>query len=94
MFSQDIKMAFGLDKCAVLEIRRKRQVSSSRINLPDDQHIREREQEGYKCLGIFQSDQTLNPKMKCKTTSGYIRRVMKLCGSKINGGNLIGGINT
>ena len=32
--------------------------------------------------------------MKVKITSEYIRRVNKLCRSKLNGGNLIGGINT
>ena len=94
IFSQDIKMSFGLDKCAVLEMRRGRQVGSSGIDLPDDQHIGEIEREGYKYLGILQLDQTLNTKMKGKITSEYIRRVKKLCRSKLNGGNLICGINT
>ena len=94
MFSQDIKMSFGLEKCAVLEIRRGRQVDSSGIDLPDDQHIGEIGEEGYQYLGILKLDQNLNTKMKEKITSEYIRRVKKLCRSKLNGGNLIGGINT
>ena len=94
IFSQDIKMLFGLEKCAVLEIRRGRPVDSSGIDLPDDQHIGEIGEEGYKYLGILQLDQNLNTKMKVKITSEYIRRVKKLCRSKLNGGNLIGGINT
>ena len=32
--------------------------------------------------------------MKGKITSEYVRRVKKLCRSKLNGGNLISGINT
>ena len=48
----------------------------------------------YKYLGILQLDKTLNTKMKGKITSEYIRRVKKLCRSKLNGGNLICGINT
>ena len=40
IFSQDIRMSFGLDKCEVLEMRRGRQVGSSGTDLPDDQHIR------------------------------------------------------
>ena len=32
--------------------------------------------------------------MKGKITSEYIRRVKKLCRSRLNGGNLIDGINT
>ena len=82
-------MSFGLEKCAVLEIRRGRQVDSSGIDLPDDQHIGEIGEEGYKYLGILQLDQNLNTKMKVKITSEYIRRVKKLCRSQ-----LIGGINT
>ena len=94
IFLQDIKMSFGPDKCAVLETRRGRQVNGSGIELPDDQHIEEIEEEGYKYLGILRLDQTLNTKMKDKITSEYIRRVKKLCRSKLKGGNLSGGINT
>ena len=94
IFSQDIKMSFGLDKCAVLEMRRGRQVGSSGIELLDDQHIGEIEEEGYKYLGILQLDQTLYTKMKGKITLKYIRRVKKLCKSKLNGGNVVDGINT
>ena len=94
IFSQDIKMSFGLETCAVLEMRRGRQVGSFGIELPDDQHIGEIEEEGYKYLGILQLDQALNTKMKGKITSQYIRRVKTLCRSKLNGGNLIDGINT
>ena len=94
IFLQDIKMSFGLDKCVGLEMRRGIQVGSSGIELPDDQHIGKIEEEGYKYLGILQLDQTLNTKMKGKITSEYITRVKKLCRSKLNGGNLIDGINT
>ena len=87
-------MPFGLEKCVVLEMRRGRQVDSGGINLPDDQHIGEIGDEGYKYLGILQLDQNLNTKMKVKIISKYIRRFKKLCRSKLNGGNLIGGINT
>ena len=86
-------MSFGLDKCEFLEMRRGRQVGSSGIDLPDDQHIREVDEESYKYLGILQLDVTLNTKMKNKTTSEYVRRVKKLCRLKLNGVNMISGIN-
>ena len=54
IFSQDIRMSFGLDKCAVLEMRRGSKLGISGIDLPDDQHVREIEEEGYKYLGILQ----------------------------------------
>lgn len=74
-------------------MRRGRKVDSSRIDQPDDQHIGEVEEEGYRFLGILLCDQTLNTKMKDTTTAEYIRRVKKLCRSKLNSGNLITGIN-
>ena len=84
-------MSFELEKCAVLEMRRGRQVDSSGIDLPDDQHIGEIGEEGYKYLGVF----TVGPKPQHQDESlEYIRRVKKLCRSKLNGGNLFGGINT
>ena len=94
IFSQDIRMSFGLVKCAILEMRRGRQVGSSGIDLPDNQHIKEVEEDGYKYLGIMQLGKILNTEMKGKITSEYVRRVKKLCRSKLNGGNLISGINT
>ena len=42
----------------------------------------------------MQLDKILNTKMKGKITSEYVRRVKKLCRSKLNGGNLISGIST
>ena len=69
VFSQDSRMSFHLDKCAVLEMKRETQIGSSGIDLPDDQHISEVEEEGYKFLGILQLDETLNTKMKDKITS-------------------------
>ena len=45
--------------------------------------------ERWRPIGILQLDQILNTKMKDKITTDYIRRVMKLCKSKLNEGNLI-----
>ena len=75
-------------------MQRGRQVGSRGIEIPEDQHIGEVEEEGYQYLCILRLDQTLNTKMKDKITAEYIRRVKKLCSSKLNRGNLIGGINT
>ena len=86
-------MSFGLETCAVLEMRRGRKVDSSGIDLPDDQYTGEVKEVGYRYLGILLLDQTLNTKMKGKITAEYVRRVKKLCRSKLNGGNLISSIN-
>ena len=91
VFSQEIRMSFGMFKCVVLEMRRGRQVGT--IKLPDCKRISEVAEEGYKYLGILELDQILNTKMKERITSEYVRRVKKLCTSKLNGGNLVSGIN-
>ena len=51
-------------------------------------------QKVYKYLGILQLNQSLHTKMKVKITLQYIRSVKKLCRSKLNGENLIGGTKT
>ena len=48
---------------------------------------REVETTGYKYLGILQLDQAMNAKMKDKIKSEYVRKVKKLCRSKLSGGN-------
>ena len=48
IFSEDIGMSFGLEKCAFLKIRRGRKVDSSETDLTHDQHIREVEEESYR----------------------------------------------
>ena len=53
IFSEDIRMSFGLEKCAVLEMRRGRKVDSSGIDLPDDQHIGEVKEVSHRYLQHF-----------------------------------------
>lgn len=48
IFSEDIGMSFGLEKCAFLEMRRGRKVDSSETDLTHDQHIREVEEDSYR----------------------------------------------
>ena len=53
IFSENIRMSFGLEKCAVLEMRRGRKVDSSGIDLPDDQHIGEVKEVSHRYLQHF-----------------------------------------
>lgn len=93
-FSNDIRMEFGLSKCAILELKRGRQVTTEGIDLGDEGIIREADPTGYKYLGVLQLDQILEKQMKHKIKEEYHRRVKKLCRSKLNSGNLIDGINS
>ena len=70
-------------------------VKSVGIELPDDKVIKSlQEGETYKYLGILQADKCLEEKMKVNYSKEYIRRFRKVLKSKLNGWNLVRGINT
>lgn len=52
-------------------MRRGRQVGSRGIELPEDQHIGEIEEEGYQYFGILWLEQTLNTKKLLLLTVNY-----------------------
>ena len=67
VFSKDIGMQFGLDKCAALTMKRGRIVKSGGIEFPNDKKIRSLEQDSsYKYLGILQSIEIQRKEMKDK----------------------------
>ena len=88
-------MKFGIEKCAVLVMKRGRLAQSEGIRLPDETTIRAMtEGERYKYLGMLEADGMLHDTMKTKIGKEYLRRVRKVAQSKLNGGNLIRAINT
>ena len=95
IISKDIGMKFGIEKCAVLVLKRSRLAQSEGIRLPDETTIRAmRGSKGYKYLGVLEADGMLHDTMKKKIGKEYLRRVRKVAQSKLNGGNLIRAINT
>ena len=63
--------------------------------MPDGKAIKLlQEGESYKYLGILEADQFLEEKMKLNVSKEYIRRIRKVLKSKLNGGNLVHGVNT
>ena len=53
------------------------------------------EGESYKYFGILEADNFLEEKMKLNVSKEYIRRLRKVkVKSKLNGGNLVRGVNT
>ena len=61
---EDIKMKFGIDNCAVLELERGRLVRNEGIELPDGERMKEVDQKGYKHLVVLQLDKVMNKEMK------------------------------
>ena len=63
--------------------------------MPDGKVIKSlQEGESYKYLGILEADKFLEEKMKFNVSKEYIRRIRKVLKSKLNGGNLVCGVNT
>ena len=94
VFSEDIGMEFGIEKCAMLVMEKGKIVKSVGIELPDDKVIKSlQEGESYKYLGILEADKFLEEKMKLNVSKEYIRRLRKVLKSKLNGGNLVRGVN-
>ena len=95
VFSEDIGMEFGIEKCAVLAMEKGKIVMSVGIELRDGKTIKSlQESESYKYLGILDADKFLEEKMKLNVSKEYIRRLRKVLKSKLNGGNLVCGVNT
>ena len=95
VFSEDIGMEFGTEKCAISVMEKGKVVKSVGIELPGGKVIKSlQEGESYKYLGILEADKFLEEKMKLIVSKEYIRRLRKVLKSKFNGGNLVRGVNT
>ena len=67
LFSADIGMDFGIEKCAILVMKKSRLVKLEEIVLPDSKVIKSlKEGEGYKYLGVLESVWSLVEDIKIK----------------------------
>ena len=95
VFSEDIGMEFGIEKCAMLVMEKGNIVKSVGIELSDGKIIKSlQEGESYKYLKILEANQFLEEKMKLNVSKEQVRRLRKVLKSKLNGGNLFRGVNT
>ena len=95
IYSRDIGMEFGIEKCAILVIKSgKRQLTDGMELLNKDKIKTFAENEAYKYLGILEADTIKQAEMKEKIQKEYLRRTRKLLETKFNSRNLIKGINT
>ena len=92
-YSDDIKMEFGLSKCAVLSMVRGKRKPSDGLELPSGDMMKDVDEEGYKYLGVLQKDSLMSTEMKQKVKTEYFRRLGLLLKSELYAGNLITGIN-
>ena len=94
IFSEDIKMEFGLSKYGVLIMKRGKVVESDGLCMPDGTMMRNIEEGGYKYLGILEADGIKHDEMKEQLKKEYIRGVRNVLKTKLNGGNIISAINS
>ena len=95
IYSQDIGMEFGIEKCAMLVMKSGKQHMTDGMELPNHDRIRTfEEKETYKYLGILEADTIKQVKMKDTIQKEYLRRTRKLLEKKLSCRNLIKGINT
>jgi len=95
IFTDDIRMEFGLSKCAMIVLKRGKLVQSDGIKMPDGEMLKSLEEgDNYKYLGVLEADTIKHQTMKETVRKEYLRRVRKVLGSKLNGGNIITAINS
>ena len=94
IFSEAIKMEFGLPKSGLLIMKRGKVVKIKGINMPDGKMMKNIEEDGCKYLGILDADSVKYEAKKGQLKKEYIRRVRNMLKSKLNGGNIISAINS
>ena len=87
----DMRMEFGINKCAMLIMKRGRLTHLEGITLPDNLQIRgmKEDDDGCKYLGVLEMEGIKHLEMKELVRKEYFRRVKKILKSKLNGGNTI-----
>ena len=95
IFSDDIGMEFGINKYATLVPKKGEVTKFNGISLPDGRVMKGLIERGsYKYLSILQADQIQYTEMRKKVKGEHLRKVCKVLETKLNGGNIIKGINT
>ena len=90
-YSDDIKMEFGMSKCAVLSVVKGKRKIGEGLELPSGEVMKDVDREGYKYLGVLQKDSVMCSEMKKKVKTEYFRRLGCLLKSELYAGNLIAG---
>ena len=93
-FGEDISMELGQKKCGVVILKKGKLFKFDGIHLPNQEIMKELDENGYTYLGILELDKRKEDKMKIKVTAEYKWRLRLILKSKLNGNNKIQAINT
>ena len=94
IFSEDIGMEFGLKKCGVVILKKGKLVKFDGIHLPNQEIMKEVDENGYTYLGVLELDEIKVHEMKIKVAAEYKRRLRLILKSKLNDKNKIQTVNT
>ena len=94
IFSEDIGMELGLKKCGVVILQKGKLVKFDGIHLPNQELMKEVDENGYTYLGILDLDKIKEHEMNIKVRAEYNRRLRLILKSKLNGKNKTQAINT
>ena len=95
IYSQDIRMEFGIEKCTMLVMKSGKRHMTDGMELPNHEKIRSlKENEKCNYLGILEADTIKQVQMKDTIRKEYLRRTRKLPETKLSSRNLIKGMNT
>ena len=94
IFSNDISMELGLDKCATHAIIKGIVTETQGMNLPNNNIKGLNLDETYKYLSILQADDIKHKQVEKKKLSEYNKQVRKILKSKLKGRNIIKAINS
>ncbi|TWW59399.1 hypothetical protein D4764_06G0009290 [Takifugu flavidus] len=92
IYSKDIRMSFGLDKCGRMVSRRGNVIATDGVDLPEG-NITD-VQDSYKYLGIPQANGNHEEAARRSATAIYLQRLRQVLKSQLNGKHKIQAINT
>ena len=92
VYSNDIGMTFGIKKCGKLILNRGSMVKTDGLQLPTGT-IKDVE-EGYKYLGIMQSDTNHDSEVRARAITEYKKRIQQVLRSQLIARNRVKNITT
>ena len=94
VFSRDINMEFGLDKCSKCTIKQGKKITAENLQLEDGTIIKDlNNNSSYKYLGIEENASIEHKHMRDKIKKEYLSRLKKICRSDLTTKNKITAIN-